>query len=508
MAARTTLLRNYALILLSVLAAAAHARGIDNTTDKGSDKGTDTISLAPCELRGSQGYGRIAAECGTLTVAEDPSQTSGRQIALFVARIKALKANPAPDAFTLINGGPGASSITLYTDLAPAFSAILLERDIIIVDQRGTGRSAPLECESDDQPPQSIGAEFDEVRMREATRLCLDTLAADPRFYTTSVAVADLERVRAALGYHQLNIYGVSYGTRVAQHFARRYPDAVRTLVLDGVVTPDQALGPDIAINAQLALDTLIARCASDAACQQRFAHLPAQIRSLGERLRDQPVNLTIAHPITALPTELVLTYGHFASTVRMLSYAPETVALLPIIIDEAEARDNYLPLALHALRIEEELGASINIAMHNAVVCTEDAPFYPNLEPLWQTLERTYLGTDQVRSLQALCEDWPRGIIDPDLRQRLDTDIPVLLLSGANDPVTPPAYADSAAAGLRNSRHIIAPGQGHGIAARGCIPTLIGDFVRTANPQALDSQCVDRLGADPFFIDLMGPSP
>jgi pimeloyl-ACP methyl ester carboxylesterase len=496
MGAGTALLSKSGLILLAALAASAHASA------------TEAISLTPCELRGSPGYGRIAAECGTLTVAEDPGQASGRQIALFVTRIKALKANPAPDAFTLINGGPGASSITLYTDLAPAFSAILLERDIIIVDQRGTGRSAPLECESDDQPPQSIGAEFDEARMREATRLCLDTLAADPRFYTTSLAVADLERVRVALGYRQLNIYGVSYGTRVAQHFARRHPDAVRTLVLDGVVTPDQALGPDIAINAQLALDAMVARCAADAACQQRFPHLPAQIRRLGERLRDQPVSLAIAHPVTARPTELTLTYGHFASTMRMLSYGPETSALLPIIIDEAAARDNYLPLALHALRIEEELGASINIAMHNAVVCTEDVPFYPDLEPLRQTLERTYLGTEQVRSLQALCEEWPRGIMDPDLRQRLDSDIPVLLLSGANDPVTPPAYADSAAAALRDSRHVIAPGQGHGIAARGCIPTLIGDFVRTADPQALDSQCVDRLGADPFFIDLMGPSP
>jgi pimeloyl-ACP methyl ester carboxylesterase len=463
-----------------------------------------TLQLEPCELRGSQGYGRVDAQCGTLAVAENREAPDGRTIELFVARIPALKPDPAADAFMVINGGPGASSVDLYVGLQGAFAPVRLERDIIIVDQRGTGRSAPLECSLPEQPLTA----FDESATTAATRLCLDTLNADPRFYTTSIAVQDLEQVREALGYRQWTLYGVSYGTRVAQHYLRRYPDAVRALVLDGVLPPDQALGPDIALNAQLALDAVFARCADEPACAARFPEPARQFERLASRLRQTPESVALPDPVTAAPQTTSLSYGHLASTVRMLSYAPETAALLPLMVDEAEARGNYTPLALQANRIEQELGDAINLAMHNTVVCTEDVPYYAGLEALRPDLERAYLGTDQVRMLQTICAQWPQGPIDADLRTPLRADTPVLLLSGEHDPVTPPDYAERAAAHLTASLHIVAPGQGHGVIARGCLPEIVGDFVRAGRRDALDAGCVARLAADPFFVDLMGPPP
>ena len=337
---------------------------------------------------------------------------------------------------------------------------------------------------------------------------CLATLNADPRYYTTATAVADLEQVRAALGYAQWDLYGVSYGTRVAQHYLRRHPDAVRAVVLDGVLPPDQALGPDIAQNAQTALDALFARCAATPACQARFPEPAAQFARLAARLRAAPIDVSTPDPVTGRTVTTTLTYGHLAATVRMLSYAPESAALVPLMLDEAEARANFTPLAVHARRIEAELDQSINVAMHNSVVCSEDVPFYADADTLWPELERTYLGTEQVRMLQTVCAQWPRGPVDDDLREPLHSDTPVLLLSGEFDPVTPPVYAERAAAGLRSSRLIVAPGQGHGVAGRGCLPDLIGDFVRAGSGAALDTTCVQRLAADPFFVDLMGPPP
>lgn len=462
------------------------------------------LALEPCELRGTQGYGRVEAECGTLRVAENPADPDGRQIELFVTRIPALGQDPAPDPLTVINGGPGASSVDLYVDLQGAFAPVRRERDIVIVDQRGTGRSSPLTCE---MPAQPIST-FDPAAIEAATKRCLETLAADPRFYTTAIAVADLDRVRTLLGYAKLNLYGVSYGTRVAQHYLRRHPDAVRSVILDGVLTPDQPLGPDIAINAQQALDAIFARCSDQPACRSRFPDPAAQFGRLAEQLRSTPREVSLADPLTGRPATTPLTYGHLAATVRILSYAPESAALVPLVLDEAEARQNFTPLALHASRIERELGSSINLAMHNSVVCSEDVPFYANLEGLWPELDRTYLGTDQVRMLQTICAHWPRGPVDPDLREPLRSDTPVLLLSGERDPVTPPAYAERVAATLQSGRHVIAPGQGHGVAGRGCIPELIGDFVRTGTTEGLDTRCVARLAPDPFFVDLMGPPP
>jgi len=194
--------------------------------------------------------------------------------------------------------------------------------------------------------------------------------------------------------------------------------------------------------------------------------------------------------------------------TLRLLSYAPETASLIPLIVREAAERQNYVPLAGQALRIEQRLAASISFGMHNSVVCTEDVPFYGDLEGVWPKLEASYLGADQVRALQAICELWPRGVRHDDLGVPLASDKPVLLLSGEHDPITPPAYAEQAAADLGASLHLVALGQGHGVIARGCLPQVYKDFVDTASVDGLDADCVDRLAADAFFVDLLGPPP
>jgi len=460
------------------------------------------FELEPCTLGGSLDVAGVEARCGWFERPENPDDDTSPRITLRVAVIAAENPKAKADAFTVINGGPGGSSVDLYADMAAAFSAIHRERDIVVMDQRGTGASNPLDC------PALEAASLEEQPdlVATAAKDCLAALNADPRFYTTSVAVRDLEALREALGYPSFNVYGVSYGTRVAQHYARRYPSSVRTLIIDGVVPPDIPLGPNAALNAQRVLDRLFDRCAADTQCASRFPEPAVQLHALTARLQAGAIPLELAHPVSGHKVPIELGYPFLPLTLRMLSYAPETASLLPLIIDEAEARLNYTPLAANALRLESELRRGLRIGMHNAVVCTEDIPFLGEVDE--SALAATYMGAGQVTSLQAICQVWPAGLMDPDLREALTVDIPTLILSGEEDPITPPDYGERVHAHLENSLHLVARGQGHGVAPRGCLPKLIGEFVDAADLAALDASCVDRFDYSPFFLNLMGPIP
>lgn len=431
----------------------------------------------------------------------DPNAGS---IELHVARIRSLAPSPAEDAFTVINGGPGGSSLTLYADLAPAFAAVLRERDIIVVDQRGTGRSTPLACpELEDSPTVS-----DPALIAQFAAKCVAGLTEDPRFFTTSVAVRDLEWVRQRLGYEQLTLYGVSYGTRVAQHYARRYADQARALIIDGVLPASAALGPQIAIKAQQTLDSILARCAADAACNRALPALPEQLAQLRTELSTSPKLLNLPDPVTGTNTELAFDYSHLAIALRLLAYAPETASIIPLLIHEAASNRNYLPLAAQALRITNELSEALSYGMHNAVVCTEDVPYYDfDLEQMRARLADTYLGSEQMDALIAICSEWPAGVIDPNFKAPLTSAVPTLLLSGEFDPITPPDYAEQAQATLSNARHLTAPGQGHGVIMRGCVPSLVSRFVESLDSAALEAECVEQLGSEAFFVDLLGPA-
>ena len=471
--------------LLAILLAAAPASAVE---------------LESCTLSGSTGVAAIEARCGWLSRPEDPAEPNGAAINLRLAVIPALSPTARPDALTVINGGPGGSSVDMYADMVATFAAIRRERDILILDQRGTGASNPLDCERLEQ------ADLDEseASIRAATEACLAELPGDPRFYTTSIAVQDLEAARQALGYEALNVYGVSYGTRVAQHYARRYPALVRTLIIDGVAPPEIPLGPNAALNAERTLSRLFERCRNDPACSDRFPDLTMQVENLDQRLGNEPVQVSVAHPVSGVLTELEVTRNHLLITLRMLSYAPETARLIPLIIDEAASNKNYVPLASNALRVEKELTGAIRFGMHNSVICTEDVPFFGELDIA--ALEATYIGPQQAQSLVTICETWPAGPMDDDLRQPLTVAVPTLILSGEEDPITPPEYGDMAHAALPNSQHLVGGGQGHGVIGRGCFPRLAAEFIDAGSLEGLASDCVDRLAHPSFFLNLMGP--
>ena len=315
----------------------------------------------------------VTAQCGSLSVPEDPSAPDGSEIELLVARVPSLSAAPNLDPLVIIAGGPGQSAVDFYPRVRAAFEPIRRERDILLIDQRGTGGSALLEC------PQVSAATVeltDPDRLPALMEACLAELDGDPRLYTTSIAVLDLERVREALDIEQWNLYGVSYGTRVAQHYLRRFPARTRALILDGVVPGDSALGPDVAVQAQRVLDELLARCAAEPDCADQYPVLVPQLDSLLASLAAGPITVNLTDPTNAAPRTRELTLAHVATVLRLLSYTPETAALLPLLIDAA-ASGNLAPIAAQAEMITSELESALSLPMHNAVVCTEDAPFF-----------------------------------------------------------------------------------------------------------------------------------
>lgn len=476
------------ILLVLAVAVAAPARAVD---------------LTPCLLRSEAGGPAVAAQCGRIEVPIDRANPEHGTLGLNVAVVPALSGRSSDDAVTVLAGGPGGAATSFYAGFRGAFMALSRRHDVMLVDQRGTGDSLPLDCPL----PEDLLIVPDRESTQRDARACLEGLPADPRFFTTSVAVQDLDDVREALGYERLHIYGASYGTRVGQHYLRRYPERTGAVILDGVVPAGRPLGPRLAINAQAALDRTLARCAADAACAKRFPDLAGQLAVLSARVAKEPTPLSLMHPLTGEKVDYRLGPLELATALRLLSYAPESAALLPLLIDEA-GRGRPESLALQALMAAESLAGALSLGMHNAVVCTEDTPWVDPATVDRGELEDTYLGTLQFDSLVDLCAVWPAGVLDHDLLEPVTSDHPVLLLSGEFDPVTPPAWAEEAMGGLSNSRHIVAPGQGHGAAIRGCLPRLMADFVDAEGFDELDVSCVERLRAPPFLLNYAGPSP
>jgi pimeloyl-ACP methyl ester carboxylesterase len=464
-----------------------------------------TLPLQPCQLAQAQRLLSVAAECGELTVPEDRALPGGRQIRLFVARVPAISRQHRPDPLFLLAGGPGLGASDFYPNVAGAFARIHRDRDIILVDQRGTGRSNPL---FDDNALWEAG----EAEVARAMANCQQQLSQrnDLRQFTTSVAVADLEAVRQALGYAQVNLYGSSYGTRVAQHYARRYPQQTRALILDGIVPPQRALGPATPLDAQQALRQILARCRADTRCHARFGDPQQDYQGLQEQLLKKPVAVTLPDPRSGKPTTLQFSHAAFATALRLASYSAEQAALLPLSLHLAYREGNFLPLASQFLMATTTYGELLSYGMHNSVVCAEDVPFFG--DGYRPALEGTFLGTAQVDALLGLCKAWPRGPVDADLHAPLRSEVPALLLSGTADPVTPARDGALAAQGFRYALHLQVTDQGHGQLGMPCMDRVMADFLARAEQPAtvptLPHACVDGIRPPPFFLTLAGPAP
>ncbi len=465
-----------------------------------SDTRQPTIALEPCSLTGS-----VNAQCGTLTVYEDRAAAAGRTIDLNIAVLPATGSSSVveDDPLFLLAGGPGQAATEAYAQAVFLFEEVNRTRDLVLVDQRGTGQSNGLNCEvlEDETLPADLPDE-EQIALLEQCRVNLSE-RADLSLYTTDAFVADLDDVRTALDYDTINLYGASYGTRAGLTYMRRFPERVRSAVLDAVAGSELVLFLHMPRDGQRSLDLLFERCADDAACNEAFPSFRAEYEAVLARL-ETPQPFTVADPLNNKPLTFELDRDFLSQLVFNSLYSAEFQGLLPLLVHHAHETGDYAPLILQGLAITSSVGLYPGLLY--AVTCSEDAPLIDTAEAA-SIQAGTSFGDFSQRFL-TICANWPRAEMAADFREPLISDIPTLLLSGAADPVTPPEYAEQVAAGLGNSRHLIIPGFGHGVIGAGCTPRVVAEFIRTADPAALDTTCLDELEPPPFFVSFTGPTP
>lgn len=501
--------KHFVMLLAFMLIAAVLLNGCKEASNNADEAGTINVAavtftdtFSNCELR-LPGTGlTAAAECSSLDVPENPQKPDGRHITLNIARVTARESGePKPDPVFFFAGGPGQSATESYPIIASALAEVNKTRDIILVDQRGTGGSNKLTCDFGEAELQA-DIEIDQVK--NMARECLQSLDADPRFYTTTVAMQDIDTVRQAFGYDQINLIGVSYGTRAAQVYLRDFPERVRTVVLDSVVPAQLLLGLEHASNLDDALIKLFDRCDGEQNCQNRFGDLHAQLDQLKQLVNNQPPTLLMRLPTSGEREEVLVTNDVLAVAIRLLSYNSETQALLPILLEQASMGD-FQPLASQALSQVQNLADVIARGMEMSVICSEDAAFFPSFVDQSDTL----LGQTMVDFVKAQCSVWPKGEVPDDFHKpRQNDNVGVLLLSGEFDPVTPPRYGEQAAQQFAQSKHWVIPGRGHSVMRHGCIPEKVAEFIDKGTPEGVNSDCVSRIQPSPFFMTMTGPSP
>jgi pimeloyl-ACP methyl ester carboxylesterase len=452
---------------------------------------------APCRLRGVE-HGAL---CGSVNRALDPARPQGPRIDVHYAVLPALSRNKKPDPLFFFAGGPGQSAIELAPSAAAMLARFSNRRDIVLIDQRGTGRSAPLACEDDD-PRRPLAEQFDLTRQRTRLLACLERLQALPhgdlRFFTTAIAMTDADAVRAALGAERINAVGGSYGTRAVLEYQRQFPQRVRRAVLDGVAPPDMALPAAFSRDNQAALDALLAACTADRHCAAREPQLATRWLAL---LGSLPRSVTVTHPSTGRAETLDMTRDVLLGLVRAPLYAPALAAGLPRALGEA-TRGRFEPLIALAQGLGGgRRGQQLAAGMHFAVVCAEDAP---RLATAAAEAPGADFGDSFASLYRDLCPRLPRAEVPAAFYRVVAATSPTLVLSGGIDPATPPRHGERIAQALGpQARHVVVPQAGHGVMAIGCMRDLLFRFVDAADAaEALkvDATCVTGIPRPPMF--------
>ncbi len=433
--------------------------------------------------------------CGFISVAENAAKPDGKQINIHYVVLPAIKSSDHSEAFLAIAGGPGQSAIDNAAGFNRMFSKVRQNKDILLIDQRGTGRSNVLNCEGDGfESALAINeADFDVVT---ETQACLDLLDADVTQYGSLNALEDFEAVRKHLGYKKLHVYGISYGTRMAQLYQRHYPEVLSTVTIDGVVPMQQSV---LAIGNAIsrAFELLIKDCQDNGLCAKQFPNLKADLQSVDTKLAIAPIVSQVRDPLTGEVTQLTMTRAKFMGAIRMALYMPNVRALIPHAISEA-AKDNFQPiLGLYALTIDS---TGIAMGMHASVICGEDWQRLTSAER--DAANATYFGKEMVTTFEQSCAIWNMPAVDDAFSDPISSDIPTLVLSGELDPATPPSWGEMAMEKLTNAKHFIAPYATHGVAHQSCGNDLIAELVESGSVSEIDGECLNKDVSRNFYLN------
>ncbi|HWM94131.1 MAG TPA: alpha/beta fold hydrolase [Thermoanaerobaculia bacterium] len=447
--------------------------------------------LAPCPA----GAWPEGAECRHVRVPEDRTIQGGRMLDLFLVRLRSTGPESAQGAVFFLAGGPGEAASESAADLPGALAVLRSRRDLVFVDQRGTGRSHALTCPG----PFRSRVEFGELSADDV-RACREVLErrADLRRYTTWDAVADLETVRQALGYEKIDLFAASYGTQVAQAYLRRHEERVRTAVFVGALP----LAPELVLfdsrDAERALRLLLQDCAAEPACAAAFPRLSEETAEVLKRLEQSPVRVKVADPAGGDPREILLDRQTFARVLRTRLYSAGAAARVPLSLHRAFTGD-YASMGRAAVAIAHAQKRHESLGMFLTVICSELMGFVGEAS-IRRMAEGTLFGPETTLGWLQNCREWPRADPPPDFAAPVRSDVPVLLLSGRLDPVTPPHWGEQVAVFLPRARQIVFAASSH-FPEGDCASGLVAQFVEQASTARLNARCAESEVRPPFLL-------
>jgi pimeloyl-ACP methyl ester carboxylesterase len=457
--------------------------------------GAGDLHLQPCK----NSKLKQPSKCGTYTVWENRAAKTGRTIDLNVRVLQATSPNPKPDPVFVLLGGPGeaATSAAEWYGDDPSTA----DRDVVLVDARGTGESNGLHCPIPKDGPLQNYMPTMNVAVLKACRAELEK-HADLRYYLTTYAMDDLDDLRAALGYDKINLDGGSYGTRAALVYIRQHGDHVRTATLWGSTAMTQPLPLHFATDTEHALQNVLRDCEAEPACKAAFPNLQADYKRAVERIEQSPMPVTVKDPRNGKATQINLEADDFAESLRGMIYKPETMRSIPLFLHRAAGGD-YRAFVDYQVARNVEFNHMLADGVYLSITCTEDID---RLDPQQVTANGrgTFLGDHRARPHMESCKDWPRGKLPAGFGEEVKSDVPVLIMVGDNDPATPPTAAKAAVSRLSNGRVVVVPYGGHvlsGLVNEKCANEIAAKFLETADPKSLDTSCLKSVKHKPFIL-------
>lgn len=442
--------------------------------------------MTDCTVTGTRGI-HMAAKCGTLKVAEDRADPNGRKIELYVAVMPATEPGAPSEPVFFIAGGPGGSTVADWAEAPNIFVGLAAHHDIVLVDQRGTGRSHPLVL-----PPQVAGETPTDYAKR-----ALGSIDGNPRYYTTAAAMDDLDAVRQALGYDKIDVYGNSYGATAVQYYMRQHGDRVRAAVLDGGTLVDVPIFELVAPNSQRALDDVLARCLADSGCVAAYPNVRTELTAVMARLSQKPVATDV---IDLSGQPIVVTSDVFAGTIHQLLVGSDS-GTIPWLIHTAWSGN----LTAVAVALSKYLGKTDQVLVMTIEILCSEAWAKNDPERVRALGQGSYLLSSQVAAAESYagaCQYAPPGLVLPNDAQSVQTTVPVLLLSGSDDPQDPPSNVAEAKRQMPNSLLVVAPGQGHTVGDIGCLSQVVVDFFNKGRTDpAAANACVANMQPPQFRL-------
>jgi pimeloyl-ACP methyl ester carboxylesterase len=452
------------------------------------------LTLENCHLNGIKSQ----VQCGTLQVPENYQLENGEKISVNFAVLPAIdnSKNKAPLMF--LAGGPGQASVELAAHIFKGFNEIRKSHDIILVDQRGTGKSHPLEC--DENSTRSVYEIIPEDFSAQEIKDCLAQFKGDLSQYNSENAIRDFDAVRRALGHEKIHIYGGSYGTRAGLVYMRMFPDSLKSVVLDSVGPIEVPIGT-FGQSAARSFNLLLKNCQQDPHCNEAYPALADEFKAVITRLEQAPVKLEIAHPRLGSKTDFILSRSKFISNLRMQLYSTQTRPLVPLVIHQAFL-ENYQPMI--GLIAMSDGGMGMYVGLTFNIVCNEDLPKIT--EAMFSVdAKNSFGGNDSHVAWLKVCPLWPKYSVNNDFYQSVTANIPTLILSGNLDPVTPPSNGEKSAATLPNSYHLVDENSAHIVASTPCAVNIVNEFLTTLDPKNLDTECLLETKSETFMTHLNG---